>query len=123
VIIHVKKHKFFERDGNNLFCQIPISFAQAALGTKIEIPTLEDNEILKIQAGTQPGDVLKIKGKGIKDLHSFRKGDLFVKLEVTTPTNLSKKDKDLLRQFVHSRGEELDEVDRSLVDKFKNIVH
>jgi molecular chaperone DnaJ len=119
VIIHVKKHKYFKRDGNNLFCQIPISFAQAALGTKIELPTLEDNELLKIPAGAQPGDVFKIKGKGIKDLHRFRKGDLFVKLEVKTPKNLSKKDRDILRQFVHSRGEDIDNVDRSLVDKFK----
>jgi len=123
VIIHVKKHEFFERDGNNLFCQIPISFTQAALGTKIELPTLTDSELLKIPAGAQPGDVFKIKGEGIKDLHRFRKGDLFVKLEVKTPKNLSKKDRDILRQFVHSRGEKIDDVDRSLVDKSKNKIH
>ena len=123
VIIHVKKHKFFERDGNNLFCQIPISFTQAALGTKIELPTLTDSELLKIPAGTQPGDVIKIKGHGVKDLHSYRKGDLFVKLEVKIPVNLSKKDKDLLRQFANLRGEELDMVDKSFMDKLKSKIH
>ena len=123
VIIHVKKHKFFHREENNLICQIPISFTQAALGAKIEIPTLEDNELLKIPSGTQPGDVIKVKGKGIKDIHRFRKGDLFVKLDVKTPVNLSKKDKDILRQFVNSRGEEIDKVDKSLVDKFENKIH
>jgi len=123
VIIHVKKHKFFERSGNNLLCQIPISLTQAALGTKIELPTLEDYELLKIPAGTQPGDVIKVKGKGVKDLHGFRKGDLFVKLEVKIPVNLSKKDKDLLRQFANSRGEELDMVDKSFIEKLKNKIH
>ena len=123
VIIHVKKHKFLERDSNNLYCQVPISFTQAALGTKIEIPTLEGNELLKIPHGTQPGDILKVKGKGIKDLHSFRKGDLFVKLDVKIPNNLNKKDKEILRQFAHSRGENIDGVDRSLVNKLKNKIH
>jgi len=123
VIINVKKHEFFHREENNLICQIPLSFTQAALGAKIEIPTLEENELLKIPSGTQPGDVLKIKGKGIKDIHRYRKGDLFVKLDVKTPVNLSKKDKDILRQFVNSRGEEIDKVDKSLVDKFENKVH
>lgn len=123
VIIHVKKHEFFHREENNLICQVPISFTQAALGTKIEIPTLEDNEVLKIPSGTQPGNVIKIKGKGIKDIHRFRKGDLFVKLEVKTPVNLSKKDKNILKQFMNSRGEDLDKVDRSLVDKFENKIH
>jgi len=123
VIIQVKKHKFFERNGNNLICQIPISLTQAALGTKIELPTLEDHELLKIPAGTQPGDVIKVRGKGVKDLHSFRKGDLFVKLKVKIPVNLNKKDKDLLRQFAFSRGEELDKVDISIIDKIKNKIH
>ncbi len=123
VIIHVKKHEFFHREENNLICQVPISFTQAALGAKIEIPTLEDNEVLKIPSGTQPGNVIKIKGKGIKDIHRFRKGDLFVKLEVKTPVNLSKKDKNILKQFMNSRGEDLDKVDRGLVDKFENKIH
>ncbi|MFC2168904.1 molecular chaperone DnaJ, partial [Acidobacteriota bacterium] len=123
VIIHVKKHEIFQREGNNLICQIPISFAQAALGAKIELMTLENNELLKIPSGTQPGDVIKIKGKGIKDIHHFRKGDMFVKLDVKTPVNLSKKDKGILRQFVDSRGEDVDKVDKSLIDKFKNKSH
>ncbi len=123
VIVYVKKHKFFDRDGNNLYCQIPISFAQAALGTRIELPTLEDNELLKIPAGAQPGDVFKVKGKGIKSIHSFRKGDLFVKLEVKTPVNLSKKDKDILKQFAHSRGVKIDKVDRNLIKKSKTKTH
>ena len=123
VIIHVKEHEFFHREENDLICQIPISFSQAALGAKFEIPTLEDTELLKIPPGTQSGDIIKIKGKGIKDIHRFRKGDLFVKLDVKTPVNLSKKDKDILRQFVNSRGEDIDKVDKSLVEKFGNKIH
>lgn len=123
LIIQVKKHKFFQRDGNNLYCQIPISIAQAALGTKIEVPTMEDNELLKIPAGSQPGDVLKIRGKGVKDIHSYRKGDIFVKLDIKIPSNLSKKDKEILRQFAKSRGEDIDAVDKSLIDRYKTKIH
>ncbi len=123
VITRVKKHKFFERDDNNLYCEISISFVKAALGTTIEIPTLEGSEILKIPEGTQPGEIIRLKGKGIKDLYSRHKGDLFIKVIVNTPKNLSKNQKNYLKQFAESRGEYTERIDRSIIDKVKNIIH
>ena len=123
VIIKLKKHKFFEREESNLYCEIPITFAQAALGATVEIPTLEDKEILKIPPGTQGGEVFRFKGKGLKSLRSYRKGDLFVKVRVETPANLTKEQKELLREFAHSCGDNIDSIDRSIIDKVKKIFH
>lgn len=121
--IRLKKHKFLERQVDNLSCEIFISFAQAALGTTVEIPTLEKNELLQIPPGTQPGTVFKIKGKGIKGLDSNRKGDLFVKVGVKTPERLTKDQKAILRKFAESRGESLDGIDKSIIAKVKDFFH
>jgi len=123
VVVRVKKHEIFERDENNLFCQITISFIQAALGATAEIPTLEENEVLKIPAGTQPGEVFRLKGKGIKTLGGYRKGDLFVKVNVKIPEKLTKEQKALLQKFAESTGEDLKAVYRNIIDKTKNIIH
>lgn len=123
VIVRMKKHKFFEREHNNLFCEISISFAQAALGTTIGIPTLEKNELLQISPGTQTGTVLKIKGKGIESLDSHRKGDLLVRVNLQTPERLTKEQKALLRKFAESRGEDLEGIDKSIIAKVKNFFH
>lgn len=123
VTVRVKKHEIFEREENNLFCQITISFIQAALGATAEIPTLEENEVLKIPAGTQPGEVFRLKGKGIKSLGGYRKGDLFVKVNVKIPEKLTKEQKALLQQFAESTGEDLKTVYRGIINKVKNIIH
>jgi molecular chaperone DnaJ len=123
VIIQVDKHDFFAREGSDLYCQVPVSFVQAALGTTIELPTLDGKELLKIPAGTQPNDMIKMKNKGIKDLRSHRKGHLFVEVKVEIPTNLSRADRELLKKLADSRGEKIDSVDRSISDKLKDIFH
>lgn len=124
VLIRVAKHAFFEREDNNLFCQIDLSFAQAALGAAIEVPGLDREAVmLKIPAGTQTGAVFRMKGRGIKDLHTRRHGDLYVKVQVKTPENLSKEEKALLRRLAELRGEDLDKADRTMIDKLKNIIH
>ena len=123
VVIRTKKHDFFSREENNLACEISIPFTQAALGTKIEIPTLEENELLKIPAGTQSGEVFRIKGKGIKSLQSYRKGDLFIKVNVKIPEHLTKQQKELLRRFAESRGEHPEATNRDITSKKKNIIH
>lgn len=124
VVIHVARHLFFEREENNLSCEISVSFAQAALGVEVEIPTLDgEGERVKIPAGTQPGEVFRVKGRGIRDLRSQRKGDLYVKVGVKTPENLTKEQKALLRRFAELRGESLEKPDRSLLDRMKNFVH
>jgi len=123
VLVRVAKHPFFEREDNNLFCQVHITFSQAALGASIEVPGLgRDSEVLKIPPGTQTGAVFRLKGLGIKDLRSHRKGDLFVKVQVETPENLSKEERALLRRLAELRGEDPDKTDRSVVDKLKNFI-
>jgi molecular chaperone DnaJ len=123
VITHVKRHEFFEREGNNLHCEISIPFTKAALGSTIEIPTFDGSESLHIPEGTQTGQTFRIKGKGIKDLYSHRKGDLFIKVLVKTPRNLNKEQKEKLRLFAESMGERPEVVDKSIADKFKDIIH
>jgi molecular chaperone DnaJ len=124
VVIRVAKHHFFERQDNNLFCEVQISFSQAAIGTVIEVPGLDHQTgELKIPAGTQSAEVFRLRGRGIKDLHSHRNGDLFVKVVVKTPQSLTKEEKDLLRRLAEIRGEDLNKTDRSLINKLKNRFH
>ncbi|MFB0564577.1 MAG: molecular chaperone DnaJ [Candidatus Aminicenantaceae bacterium] len=123
VHIRLKKHEFFKREENNLFSQITVSFTQAALGATVEIPTLENSEILNISPGTQSGDVFRIKAKGIKSVHGHKKGDLFVKVFVEIPKDLTKEQKELLRQIARSRGDNIDSVDKTIINKIKNIFH
>jgi molecular chaperone DnaJ len=123
VVIRTKKHDFFEREENNLYCEISMPFTQAAIVVKIEIPTIEENEVLKIPAGTQSGEVFRIKGKGIKSLQSYRKGDLFVKVNVKIPGNLTKQQKELLRHFAKSRGENPEAINRDILSKKKSSIY
>lgn len=121
IVIHVKKHRFFEREGRHLHCNVKTTFTKAALGTVMDIPTLEGKESLKIPPGTQPGEVFRLKNKGVKDIHSGRKGDLFVTLAVETPQNLTRDQKDILRRFAEAREEDLEERDSNIAAKVKNI--
>ena len=104
----------FKRDGNNIHIEIPLSFVDCALGTTITVPTVYDEVEVKIPAGTQPNDVLRLKGKGVKDLRKGTPGDQFVHINVKTPTNLNKEQKALLEKYRNSetKGE-------SIFEKFK----
>ena len=98
--VRVKSHDIFTRSGNNIYCEIPISFADAALGAELDIPVLGDKvEKYTIPEGTETGTVFTLKGKGIPDMNSKRKGDLLVTVTVKTPKNLSSEQKRLLREF------------------------
>ena len=99
VVLEVKSHKFFERDGDDLHCVIPISFPQAALGTELELETLDGVETVKVPEGTQSGKEIKLRGKGVPHLNSHGKGDLIVEVRVQTPAKLTKQQKELLRQL------------------------
>ncbi len=124
VVVRVAKHPLFEREDNNLFCQVDISYSQAALGAAIQVPGLDgEAELLKVPAATQTGAVFRLKGRGIVDLHTHRHGDLYVKVRVKTPEKLGKEEKALLRRLAELRGEDLDKADRSLIDKLKNVIH
>jgi molecular chaperone DnaJ len=117
VLIKVKKHDFFEREDNHLVCEIAISFSQSALGVTVEIPTLDGTEKLRVPPGTQSGEIFKIKGRGLKDMESRRAGDLYVKVQVRTPGNLTKDQKDLLRRLGELRSENLEFIDQQTVRK------
>ncbi|MCR5035584.1 MAG: molecular chaperone DnaJ [Clostridia bacterium] len=99
IVLRVKDHKLFERRGTDLWLDIPISFEQAALGDEIIVPTLEEKIKYKVPAGTQPGTVFRLKGKGIKSLRSNRKGDLYVKVYLEVPTKLSKAQKKAIQDM------------------------
>lgn len=99
VEINIKPHSVFTRNGQDLHCDMPISFSTAALGGELEVPTLSGKVMLKIQEGTQSGTVFRLKGKGIKGVRTSSTGDLFCKVMVETPVNLSKKQKELLSHF------------------------
>jgi len=99
VFIKVNPHEFFQRHGNDIYCKVPISFVQAALGDKIEVPTLRGTEKLKIPRGTQNGQIFRLKGMGIQKPGEFGRGDQIVEIHVVVPTNLSKKQEELLREF------------------------
>ena len=99
VEIRVTKHKIFERDGANLACEVPISFAAVTLGGDVELPTLGGNVSLKIPAGTQSGKVFRLRGKGVTTVRDPRQGDLFAKVSVETPIDLTAEQKKLLEKF------------------------
>ena len=123
VIIRVRKHDFFQREKADLYCEACLTFSQAALGIRIEIPTFEGREIVKIPSGVQTGETFRLKGKGVKDLGSHRKGDLYVKAVVKTPDNLSKEQKALYAKMAELRGENLDSLDLKGAANPKKTVH
>jgi molecular chaperone DnaJ len=121
VVLDVKAHKFFERDGDDLHCVMPISFPQAALGTEIDLETLDGVETIKVPEGTQSGKEIKLKGKGVPHLNSHGKGDLIVEVRVQTPAKLSKQQKELLRQLAETIALENTPTSRGLFSKVKEM--
>ena len=104
--VKVREDKIFEREGNNIFCEVPISFAEATLGAEIDVPILGGgSEKFKIPDGTQSGTTFTLKNKGIPDINTKRKGDMIIKVAVETPKNLNSKQKELLIAFAESLGE------------------
>ena len=104
VQVHVRDHDIFTRDGNNLYCEVPLSFTTAALGGELQVPTLDGKVKLKISPETQTGRMFRLRGKGVKSVRSGAIGDLLCKVVVETPVNLSSKQKDLLRELEESMG-------------------
>jgi len=99
VFLNVKHHEIFSRDGDDLLCEIPVSFVQATLGSEIEVPTLEGRATVKIPAGTQPGTLLRLKGRGVKNLQGYGQGDLHVRVQVEVPAHLNSAQKAKLNEF------------------------
>ncbi|MBY5949103.1 molecular chaperone DnaJ [Photobacterium rosenbergii] len=104
VQVHVAQHSIFERDGNNLYCEVPVSFTMAALGGEVEVPTLDGRVNLKVPSETQTGRMFRMRGKGVKSVRGGAVGDLICKLVVETPVNLSSRQKELLQELEETLG-------------------
>lgn len=117
--VSVRPHPLFERDGFNIWYELPITYAQAALGDDVDIPTLDGRISFSIKAGTQPGDILRVKGKGIPYLNGRGTGDLLLKIVVEVPKNLSKEQQKLLRAFDKETSDKNYQKRKSFFDKIK----
>ncbi len=104
VQVHVREHRIFARDGNNLYCEVPLSFTHAAIGGEIEVPTLEGKVKLKVPAETQTGKLFRLRNKGVRSVRTGAVGDLICKVVIETPVNLSERQRDLLRELDESMG-------------------
>ncbi|HEX6124916.1 MAG TPA: molecular chaperone DnaJ [Pyrinomonadaceae bacterium] len=119
VVIHVKEHDVFERQGANLYSAVPVSFAQAALGAEVKVKTLDGEEDLKVPAGTQTGTVFRLKSQGMPVLGGRGRGDLFVAVTLITPKTLTKEQRKLLEQL--AEVEDTAFTDESFIEKVRNI--
>jgi molecular chaperone DnaJ len=99
VVLHIKAHEIFQRDGDDLLCEVPISFIQAALGSEIDVPTLQGTAKIKVPAGTQPNATFRLKSRGVKNLQGYGHGDLHVRVQVEVPTRLNHEQKAKLQEF------------------------
>lgn len=121
VELRVKAHKFFQRDGDDLHCVVPVSFPQVALGDELEIETLEGAAMLKVPEGTQSGKSFRIKGKGVPHLNSHGKGDLIVEVRVQTPPKLTKQQRELLKQLSETMKTDNAPQSHSFMDRMKEM--
>jgi molecular chaperone DnaJ len=121
VFLHVRDHDVFERDGSDLFCEVPLPFSTAALGGELKVPTLDGQSSIKVPTGTQGGTVFRIRDKGVVNLSNGRRGDLHVKLQVEVPTKLNTDQQDKLRAFSESIGEHNSPMQESFFEKARRF--
>ena len=121
VVLHVQAHEMFQRDGDDLLCEVPVSFVQAALGAEIEVPTLDGRSTIKIPAGTQPGTTFRVKGRGVKNLQGYGCGDLRVRIQVEVPTRLTAEQKARLQEFAELCGEDANPISKSFFEKARKL--
>jgi len=121
IFVSVRPHEFFRRQGNDVICEVPISFVQAALGDEIEVPTLYGPAKLRIPEGTQTGTRFRLKGQGIADPRGYGRGDQYVEAKVVTPTRLSAKQRELLREFARLGGSKVEE-EKGFFDRVKDAL-
>ena len=122
VLLDVDEHPIFARDGNDLVCEVPISIAQAALGTEIEVPTLDGSAKVKVPAGTQSGQMFRLRGRGGADVNGYGTGDEIVRIIVETPRKLSARQRELLEEFAKLSGEDVHPMSKSFLDKVKSML-
>jgi len=122
VAINVMEHPIFQREENNVICEFPISFIQASLGCEIEVPTLDGKVSMKITEGTQSGRIYRLRGKGFPSLHGYGRGDQLVIIRVETPTNLTKKQRELLEEFARYSSEDSHPMKKSFLNKVMDFL-
>ena len=122
ILFNVKAHEYFERDGDDIYYELKLTFPQAALGDEIEVPTVHGKVKLKIPAGTQSGEKFRIKDKGVKNVHGYGQGHQYVIVRVVTPTKLTEKQKQLLRDFAEISRDIPEEQGSSLFDRIKKTL-
>ncbi len=121
VVLTVREHPIFVRQGNHLLCEIPVTFAQAALGAQIEVPTLSGKKKITIPGGTQPGAEFVLKGEGVAALHSSRRGNLVARILLEVPKQLTKRQKELLAEFQQLSEESPGPIAKGFLDKVKEL--
>jgi molecular chaperone DnaJ len=121
VVLHVNRHEIFEREGDDLICEVPISFAQAALGAEVQVPTLDGPAQIKIPSGTQPGSLFRLKGKGVKNVQGYGHGDLMVRVNVEIPSRLNAAQKAKLEEFAQLCDENVHPLSKNFLDKAKRL--
>jgi len=121
VILHVRAHEVFDRDGDDLVAEVPIPFVTAALGGELKVPTMDGTASIKIPAGTQSGTTFRLKGRGVKNLQGYGTGDLNVKVIVEVPGKLNKEQKEKLQTFADACGEDVNPQSKSFFDKARNL--
>lgn len=120
VVVQIKEHDFFQREGDNIYCELPITFTQAALGDEVEVPTVHGNVSIKIPAGTQSGKTFRLKGKGVPNVRGYGQGDQHIQVRVVTPTKLTARQKELLMEFNEiSENQPVVEQEDSIFKRFK----
>src|SRR5262245_19815627 len=122
VLLRVGSHPIFTRDGVDVVCEVPVSVVQAALGTKLEIPTLDGPRKLDVPPGTQSGHVFRLRGLGVPDLNGYGRGDQVVRLTVETPRKLAARQRELLEEFARISGEEVHPMSKSFLEKVKSLL-
>ena len=121
IVVNIRNHSLFTRDGYDVYLEMPISFSQVALGGEIEVPTLDGKVVYNVPAGTQTGTVFRLREKGIKKLRGNTRGDQYVKVVVETPKNLTDRQKELLRELAKESGDEVHEKKRSFGQKIEDM--
>jgi molecular chaperone DnaJ len=119
--VRVARHPLFERSGNDLLCEVPITFSQAALGAKVEVPGVEKTEELKIDRGTQSGSHYRLRGRGLPDVHGRGQGDLVVRVMVETPRRLTKRQEELVRELAETEDVAVSPKRKGFFDKLKEL--
>ena len=121
IIINVAPHPFFQRQGDDIVCEVPVSFPQACLGGEVELPTLYGIARMKIPPGTQPGKILRMRGKGMPNLRGYGQGDQLVRVMVEVPTKLSKEQREILKTFEEISEEDNGPLRKTFFDRMKEF--